>query len=75
MAQNLRANIPASDVLVVYDRNTEATAKFVQEIGAGVEVANSPRGVAERSVRAISTPVLFQDEIYRYPMMSMFQSS
>lgn len=58
MAKNLRAKIPASDVLIVYDRNTEATAKFVQEIGAGIEVANSPRGVAERSVRVCSIPVV-----------------
>lgn len=55
MAKNLRTNVPASDTLVVYDRNTEATAKFVQEVGAGIEVANSPRGVAEKSV-STSTP-------------------
>ncbi len=74
MAKNLRAKIPSSDVLIVYDRNTEATAKFVQEVGAGIEVANSPRGVAERSVCPLSTPVPFQYQIYRYSMMSMFHT-
>lgn len=53
MAKNLRANIPASDTLVVHDRNGEATAKFVQEVGAGIEVATSPRIVAEKSVSAL----------------------
>ena len=57
MAKNLRANIPASDTLVVHDRNTEATAKFVQEVGAGIEVANSPRGLAEKSVGSLILPL------------------
>lgn len=60
MAKNLRAKVPESDVLIVYDQNTEATTTFVQEVGAGVEVANSPRGVAERSVCALSIPVFFK---------------
>lgn len=63
MAKNLRAKIPATDTLVVYDRNTDATKRFVQEvgivsssagapeIGTGIEVARGPREVAERSVR------------------------
>lgn len=62
MAKNLRAKIPKTDTLVVYDRNTEATSKFVQEIGMaasspdadgkgmGIEVVKSPRAVAEKSV-------------------------
>ena len=55
MAQNLHAKIPSSDTLVIYDRNTEATTKFMQEIGdtanrEGIEVAGSPRQVAEKSV-------------------------
>ena len=50
MAKNLRASIPSGDTLIVHDRNNDATAKFVQEIGAGIEVANSPRAVAEKSV-------------------------
>ena len=53
MAKNLRAKIPASDILVVHDRNGEATAKFVQEVGAGIEIATSPRKVAEKSVGAL----------------------
>ena len=55
MAKNLRAAIPQSDTLIVHDRNSEATAKFVQEVGAGIEVASSPRSLAEKSV---STEVL-----------------
>ena len=57
MAKNLRAKIPASDTLVVHDRNHEATAKFVQEVGAGIEVTTSPRGVAEKSVSAYCVPI------------------
>ncbi len=52
MAKNLRAKIPASDTLVVSDRDSQATARFVREIGAGIEVASSPRMVAEKSVSA-----------------------
>ncbi len=50
MAKNLRAKIPKEDTLSINDRNTEATANFVKEMGAGVEVAKSPREVAEKSV-------------------------
>jgi len=65
MAKNLRAKIPATDTLVVHDRNTEATTKFVQEVGMaasspgaegrgmGIEVVGSPRAVAEKSVSVI----------------------
>lgn len=55
MAKNLREKIPGSDTLVVYDRNTDATSKFVQWVGSGIEVANSPRAVAEKSVSAVCT--------------------
>ena len=54
MAKNLRTKIPSSDTLVVHDRNEDATARFVQEMGntgSGVEVAPSVRGVAEKAVR------------------------
>lgn len=60
MAQNLRAKIPSGDTLVIHDRNTEATTKFMQEAGStanadkGIEVAGSPRQVAERSVSSSS---------------------
>ena len=61
MAKNLRAKIPASDTLVIHDRNTEATTKFMQEVGMaagstgaegsmGIEIVGSPRAVAEKSV-------------------------
>ncbi len=65
MAKNLRAKIPATDTLVVHDRNTEATTKFLQEVGIaasspdaegkgmGIEVVSSPRAVAEKSVSAL----------------------
>ena len=53
MAKNLRAKIPASDTLVIHDRNEDATARFVQEVGntGGLEVEASPRKVAEKAVR------------------------
>lgn len=53
MARNLRAKIPPEDVLVIHDRNNEATRTFVDEVGdtGGLEIANSPRQVAEKSVR------------------------
>ena len=60
MAQNLRAKIPSSDTLVIHDRNTEATTKFMQEAGCTanadmrIEVAGSPRQVAEKSVSTSS---------------------
>lgn len=56
MAKNLRAKIPASDLLVIHDKKTEATTRFVEEMGmkAGIEVASSARGVAEKSVRCPS---------------------
>ena len=59
MAQNLRAKIPSSDTLVIHDRNTEATTKFMQEARStanedvGIEVAGSPRAVAEKSVSTL----------------------
>lgn len=73
MAKNLRAKIPPTDTLVIHDRNTEATSKFVQEIGMaasspdaegkgmGIEVVNSPRAVAEKAVSAI---LLLRDAIF-----------
>lgn len=68
MAKNLRARIPEGDTLVIHDRNTEATSKFIHEIGIaaanvgadrkgqGIEVVNTPREVAEKSVSAASFP-------------------
>ena len=56
MAKNLRAKIPKTDKLVICDRNTDATDRFVQEAGAGaegdreIEVVKTPRKVAEQAV-------------------------
>lgn len=50
MAKNLRAKIPKGDTLVINDVNSEATAKFAEEVGTGVEVVGTPREVAQRSV-------------------------
>ena len=64
MAKNLRAKIPASDTLIIHDRNKEATSDFIQEVGIardnptsnnemglmGIEIASTPRKVAEKAV-------------------------
>lgn len=59
MAKNLRAKVPESDTLVIHDRNGEATSSFMREIGVGkevnIEVANTPRQVAEKSVSGYSS--------------------
>ena len=64
MAKNLRAKLPPNDTLYIYDKNKEATSKFLQEVGiaagsagAGergmnIEIAACVRDVAEKSVRA-----------------------
>ena len=69
MAKNLRAKIPAGDTLLVHDRDENAVAQFVKEIGIaaagtgtsdkgmGIEIMSSPRDVAERSVSK-DTPLL-----------------
>ncbi len=79
MAKNLRAKIPASDTLIIHDRNKEATASFVDEVGIardnptsnnemglmGIEIASSPRAVADKAVGHLSRTVLerfFYDE-------------
>lgn len=57
MASNLRAKLPATDTLVIHDRNPELGKKFKEETtsssqsnGASVEVVDSPRAAAEHSV-------------------------
>lgn len=66
MAKNLRAKIPEGDILVINDVNKEATAKFAEEVGTGVEVVETPREVAERSVshsvHGSSSPQVSYDE-------------
>ena len=83
MAKNLRAKIPASDTLVIHDRNKEATANFIHEVGVagddstsnspmglmGIEIASSPRAVAEKAVRDLSLTTM---KCF-FHMMSMFQ--
>ncbi|KAL9594243.1 MAG: hypothetical protein Q9179_005481, partial [Wetmoreana sp. 5 TL-2023] len=61
MAQNLRAKIPESDTLIVHDQKREVTQRFKEEVGIaaagagaegkgkGIEVAETPREVAEKS--------------------------
>ncbi|KZF23184.1 3-hydroxyisobutyrate dehydrogenase [Xylona heveae TC161] len=61
MAKNLRAKIPTSDTVIIYDLNANATRRFVEEIGIvtstastgdkniRIHIASSPREVAERA--------------------------
>lgn len=72
MAKNLRAKIPANDTLIIHDRNKEATADFVHEVGIardnptsnnemglmGIEIASSPKAVAEKAVRDLSLNIV-----------------
>ena len=63
MAKNLRAKIPERDTLLIHDRNAEATGMFAEEMrGKGVEVVESSRELAERSVS------LFFSTIFRTRM-------
>lgn len=50
MARNLRAKLPADDVLFVQDVNKAATSKFLEENPSGVRVADDVREVAEKAV-------------------------
>jgi len=51
MAQNLRAKIPKSDTLTVFDVNAASAEKFVQEAkGAPVYIAQDPTEVVRKSV-------------------------
>lgn len=58
MAQNLRAKIPASDLMLIADRETGATDRFVEQVGntGGLEVCSSVKEVAERSVSVALGP-------------------
>jgi hypothetical protein len=51
MAKNLRAKLPADDILFIQDVNKAATSKFLEENPAGVRIADNVREVAEKSVR------------------------
>lgn len=50
MAKNLRAKIPAEDILFIHDVNTAATKQFLEEHLQGVQVAKNVREVAENAV-------------------------
>lgn len=82
MAQNLRAKIPETDTLIIHDQNRDVAQKFHEEVGiaaagAGaegkanaIEVSESPRDLAEKSVRA---SLILANNLQ--PMMSMFQTN
>lgn len=54
MAKNLRAKIPESDTLTVFDVNAASLEKFSQEATpAGVVIAKSPREVVENAVSVL----------------------
>ncbi|KAF2226939.1 NAD binding domain of 6-phosphogluconate dehydrogenase-domain-containing protein [Elsinoe ampelina] len=53
MAGNLRAKLPSTDTLIVYDVNSDATSKFKSE-HKGVEVAPSVRDIAVQSETIIT---------------------
>lgn len=84
MAQNLRAKIPDGDTLIVHDQNSEVVDKFKKEVGiaaagtgtgekgSGIEVADSPREIAEKSV---CTNFFASEHSSRKPMMSMFHTN
>lgn len=58
MAKNLQAKLPAEDSLLVFDINSDAVKRFLDETsssgGAKVEVAETVRAAAENSVSNIS---------------------
>jgi 3-hydroxyisobutyrate dehydrogenase len=54
MAKNLRANLPAEDILFVQDINKAATTQFLEENPTGVRVADNVREVAEKSETIIT---------------------
>jgi len=57
MAKNLRAKLPAEDVLFVQDVNTTASKQFLKENPEGVRVASNAREVAEKAV-CILIPII-----------------
>ncbi len=63
MAKNLRAKVPETDSMIIFDTNAAATKRFAEEVGIaasgvgaagkgpGIHIASSPREVAESSVQ------------------------
>jgi hypothetical protein len=63
MASNLRAKTPEADGLFVCDTNAAATKSFLDETQSmRVQVARSPREVAEKSVSISTVLLLSRDE-------------
>lgn len=71
MAKNLRAKIPETDTLTIFDVNASSLEKFSQEATpSGVVIAKSPREVVENAVS-----ITLRDEYLWYIcMMSTFCS-
>ncbi|KAF2682078.1 hypothetical protein K458DRAFT_420010 [Lentithecium fluviatile CBS 122367] len=55
MARNLRAKLPAEDILFIQDINTATTKKFLEENPQGVRIADNVREVAEKSETIITS--------------------
>lgn len=57
MAQNIRAKIPEGNVMTIFDVNANSMKKFTEDAGpkVKVQIASSPREVAEKSVSAVGS--------------------
>lgn len=67
MARSLRARIPDADELFVCDTNAAATRSFLDEAqGMRVQIAPSPREVAEKSVSVTGNLflLLYDDQLF-----------
>jgi hypothetical protein len=67
MARNLRARIPQTDELFVCDTNAAATKGFLDETqDLRVQIANSAREVAEKSVSCTGRffLLLYDDQLF-----------
>lgn len=69
MAKNLRAKLPSSDKLIIFDKNEAATSQFAKD-NQGTEVATCVREVAEKSVR-LSTSALSHTLCDEFFVLSM----
>jgi 3-hydroxyisobutyrate/3-hydroxypropionate dehydrogenase len=60
MAKNLRAKLPESDTLTIFDVNATSVEKFAQEATpGGIVIAKNPREVAEKSVSLHETTAFY----------------
>lgn len=53
MAKNVRQKIPASSKLVICELNKTQVNNFLSEVAGTIEIANSPKEVAQQCVRLI----------------------